>query len=116
MVEGSVWLDKSVFPAHQEWADETEKVLAFLESQGVLDSMMSRLTARESERDGALAEARTGFFFSRNGFRIVEWEPEAVMGRPGDLEIQWRDTPTIFVEVKGPGWEGELSDEEIRAG
>jgi hypothetical protein len=37
-------------------------------------------------------------------------------GQPGDLEICWRDTEPIFVEVKGPGWEGELSPEEIRAG
>ena len=36
--------------------------------------------------------------------------------RPGDIEIQWRDTNPIFVEVKGPGWEGELSTEEHAAG
>lgn len=71
---------------------------------------------RENERDGALAEARTGFFFNRNGFRITDWTPEAVKDRPGDMEIQWRDTESLFVEVKGPGWEGELSPEEIRAG
>jgi hypothetical protein len=33
---------------------------------------------------------------------------------PGDLEIQWNATSPIFIEVKGPGWEGELTVEEKR--
>lgn len=82
----------------------------------MFERFLPRLRARESERDGALAEARTGFFFQRNGFRIVAWAPEAVLDRPGDMEVQWQDTEPVFVEVKGPGWEGELSAEEIRAG
>jgi hypothetical protein len=32
--------------------------------------------------------------------------------RPGDLSVSWRDGAAIFVEVKGPGWESELSDDE----
>jgi hypothetical protein len=39
-----------------------------------------------------------------------------VPGVPGDLEIVWRDTEPIFLEVKCPRWEGELTDEEIRTG
>lgn len=113
VLDRAVWREKSVFPAHQEWADEAERVLSFLESHAVLETLMSRLTAREWE--GAFAEARAAFFFHRNGFRVIKWEPEAVPGRPGDFEIQWRDTPAIFVEVKGPGWEGELCDDEIRS-
>ncbi len=101
VLDRAVWREESVFPAFQEWADETERILSFLESQGVLGRFMSRLTARE--REGAFAEARAAFYFHRNGFRVVRWDPEAVAGRPGDLELQWRDTPPIFVEVKGPG-------------
>jgi hypothetical protein len=116
VLDGAVWRDASAFPAFQAWADELERVFSFLEVQGMFERLLPRLRARESERDGALAEARTGFFFSRNGFRILRWEPEAINGHPGDLEIQWRDTEPIFVEVKGPGWEGELSPDEIRSG
>ena len=110
----SCWSANSVFPATQDWADEVERVLSFLEAQTVLDDFLPRLAAREWE--GALAEARAGFFFHRNGFRILRWEPEAVQGRPGDLEIRWRDTLPIFVELKGSGWEGELTPNEIAAG
>ena len=59
---------------------------------------------------------RVAFFFHRIGFQILQWEPEAVKGRPGDLEIRWRDTEPIFVEVKGPGWKGELTADEIKVG
>jgi hypothetical protein len=114
IVDGAVWREKHSFPAHQAWADEIEKVLAFLESQDQFTRFKSRLCAWE--RDGAMAEARAGFYFHRNGFRIVQWEPVAVAGIPGDIEIAWRDTQPIFVEVKCPSWEGELDEEEIQAG
>src|SRR5438034_6559839 len=108
------WSESSEFPAHQSWADEVERVLSFLDAHDVFDRFLPRLTAIEWQ--GALEEARTAFFFFRNGFRITAWEPRAVPTRPGDLEIQWQDTESIFVEVKGPGWEGELTPEQIRAG
>lgn len=114
VLNSSCWSANSVFPATQNWADEVERVLSFLEAQAVLDRFFPRLVAREW--GGALAEARTGFFFYRNGFRILRWEPEVVPRRPGDLEVQWHDTSPIFVEVKGPGWEGELSPDEIADG
>jgi hypothetical protein len=112
----SSWEPSSVFPSNQKWADEVERILCFLEVQGVLDVFLPRLCARETERDGALAEARMGFFFARNGFDILRWEPEEVLNRPGDLDIQWGDTEPIFVEVKGPGWQGELSQEARKRG
>ncbi len=50
------------------------------------------------------------------GFVITQWEPEAVAGRPGDLEVTWKESEPIFIEVKGPGWESELSDQDRAAG
>lgn len=114
ILSDAVWSEKSFFPGHQSWADEFEKILAFLEAQGQFERFYSRLRAKE--RDGALAEARAGFYFHRNGFKILKWEPEAVPRVPGDIEIAWRNTEAIFLEVKNPGWEGELSEEEINTG
>jgi hypothetical protein len=116
MLDRAAWRSTSVFPSTQKWADETERILSFLDVQDVLDDFLPRLCARESERDGAMAEARAGYFFTRNGFRILVWEPEEVANHPGDLEIQWRASEPIFVEVKGPGWEGELSQEALDSG
>jgi hypothetical protein len=114
VLDGAVWRDDSEFPASQHWADEVERVLSFLVSQDKFGEFLPRLRARE--RDGAFAEARVAFFFHRIGFKITDWEPVAVANRPGDLEMRWRDSEPIFVEVKGPGWEGELAQEEIKAG
>ena len=114
VLDGAVWRNESEFPAFQTWADEVERVFSFLVAQNVFERFLPRLRARE--RDGALAEARAGFFFHRNRFHILDWEPIAVPNRPGDIEIQWQDGEPLFIEVKGPGWEGELSPEEIRSG
>jgi hypothetical protein len=114
ILDGAVWCEKHSFPAHQAWADEIERILAFLESQSQFGRFQSRLCAWE--RDGALAEARAGLYFHRNGFRILGWEPVAVAGIPGDIEISWRDTEPLFLEVKCPSWEGELEKKEIQAG
>lgn len=114
ILDGAVWREKDQFPAHQAWADEFERVLVFLNAQGQFGRFQNRL--QSGERDGALAEARAGFYFNRSGFRIIAWEPVAAPGKPpGDIEIVWRDTEAVFVEVKCPGWEGELGIEE-RAG
>jgi hypothetical protein len=114
IVDGAVWREKHPFPAHQEWADEIERVFEFLEEQRQFSRFQSRL--RAWERDGAMAEARAGFYFHRNGFRILAWEPMAVPGIPGDIEIAWQDTEALFLEVKCPSWEGELEKREIYAG
>lgn len=114
ILDGAALRDKDEFPAHQAWADEVERVLAFLESQGQFVRFLPRLRAKE--RNAALAEARAGFYFHRNGFAILRWEPEVVPGIPGDIEISWRDTEPLFLEVKCPRWEGELEEEEIQAG
>jgi hypothetical protein len=114
LLDESVWSSESLFPAWQEWADDAENVLSFLREQGVLDAFRARLRAREWE--GAFAEARVGFFLSKMNFRVLAWEPEAVKDRPGDIDVQYGDTEPIFVEVKGPGWEGELTHEERKRG
>lgn len=102
-----------VFPSDQVWADEIEKVLSFLEIKGQFDRYLPSLRGKLTQRDGAIAEARVAFFFHRNGFSIISWEPKGEKNRFGEFEIIWPNTKPIFVEVKGPRWEGELNDEEL---
>ena len=116
VLERAVWREYSEYPASQVWADEAERLFTFLTAQDVFQRFLTRLCAREREKTAAIAEARAGFFFYRNGFRILRWEPEEVTGRPGDLDVQWRDSEPIFIEVKAPDWEGELTEAERDAG
>jgi hypothetical protein len=116
VLNGAFYREKSAYPAFQVWADEAERLFAFLVAQGMFERFLPRLRAREREKTAALAEARAGFFFHRNGFRIIRWEPEEVSGHPGDLDIQWRESEPIFIEVKCPDWQAELTDVERQNG
>jgi len=108
--EESVLRDKDDFPASQAWSDEIETLLVFLKKENQLGRFTPRLRARE--RDAALAEARAAYFFHLIGFSIREWEPEAVPGIPGDLEVTLPREPPVFVEVKCPGWQSEVQTGE----
>jgi len=108
----SSWRGKDHFPSSQAWADDVERVLSFLQIEGQFERYLPMLRGKLNQRDGALAEARVGFFFQRNGFQILSWEPAGDAGKTGEFEVQWRDTDPMFVEVKGPRWEGELASDE----
>lgn len=110
---GASWLGIDDFPSNQTWADEIEKILNFLESQGQFENYLPILRGKVTQRDGALAEARVAFFLHRNEFKILEWHPPGASSRLYEFEVQWRSSASIFVEVKGPRWEGELSEEEL---
>jgi len=112
MCDSASWKGQDDFPSSQLWADEAEKVLSFLQVHGQFQRYLPVLKGKITQRDGALAEARVAFFFHRNGFSILSWEPKGASNRFGEFEIQWKNTRPIFVEVKGPRWEGELEDNE----
>ena len=110
---GASWVGKDEFPSNQAWADEVEKVLSFLESQGQFRKYLPALQGKLTQRDGALSEARVAFFFHRNNFKIISWAPRGASSHLGEFEVQWNSLQPIFVEVKGPRWEGELSENEL---
>lgn len=109
------WRGQDEFPAWQVRADEIEQVLEFAQSSGQFDRFFSRLTASKTQRDGAIQELRVAFFFQRDGFPITFWEPAGAAGLVGEFSIGISTPPDIFVEVKSPGWESELTAQEIAA-
>ena len=109
---GAKWRREDAFPGRQVWADEIERLLSFLVSQDQFGRFLPRLRGNGRTRGAALAEARVAFFLYRNGFRITSWEPPSPNGRRGEFEVSWQDGKLIFVEVKAPDWQGELSPEE----
>ena len=116
IARGARWQSEDEFPGSQEWADQIEKALRFVEAEGELARYRPRLKARAAERQGALSEIQTAHFLHSLGFKIAGWEPVVVPNRPGDLEISLRGRRSVFVEVKGPTWKGELTQTEIRDG
>jgi hypothetical protein len=106
------WTDG--YPGIQDLADECERLLGFLDQCGELDRYRPRLTAKHQQRDEALQEIRVAYFLNGLGYKIHEWEPEDA----GTLEfsISKSGSELVFVEVKSPGWESELTDAERAQG
>jgi len=104
------------YPAYPTLVDELERLLLFAQDERRIDQLVARLRGKVAQRDEALNELRVGMHFKSVGYRIVEWEPLGDDLKRGEYSITHDGHDEIFVEVKSPGWEGELSSEEVRAG
>jgi hypothetical protein len=113
---GTVWANQDQFPSDQIWADEVEQVLSFAQAQGQFDHYLNRLRGRARQRIAAIAELRVAFLLSSAGFPVVGWESIGANNREGEFIIRTPSAIDVFTEVKGPTWEGELSDEERASG
>jgi hypothetical protein len=105
------------YPSDQNFADEFERLLQFADSHGALSHLRPRLCSRPQQRDEAINEMRTAFYFDSAGYRIVDWtEPADAVGYKVEFSIDLDLKQPAFVEVKSPGWEGELTDIERQSG
>jgi hypothetical protein len=109
------WVRDGDYQLADCYAQEIEEVLRFLDGNGQLGRFRSRLSDDLRARDAALAEGRAGRVLVQLGCHILRWEPPSLTGKPGDLEVEWPGAPPIFVEVKGPDWQSELSTAELRS-
>ena len=108
------WTD--AYPATPEWAKELDALLRFADEQGRLRSFIPRLESKNALRDEALNELRVAYWFQYNQFPVLLWEPPGLNGRVGEYLIDSPEGICVFVEVKSPGWEGDLSEAERQAG
>ena len=111
------WVGQDGYPTSPQYSVELEGLLGFLQAHNRLGSFWPRLTApRPQERDDALQEIRVARFFTTNGFPVAEWEPPGNGNLIGEFSVQALPSPPVFVEVKSPGWEGQLSQAQRDAG
>jgi|SRR5579864_2330232 len=106
------WTDS--YPVMQDLADECEHLLGFLDKSDELYRYWPRLLAKQQKRDEALQEIRVAYFLDRLGYSIREWEPKDA--RTLEFAVSKNGSDLIFVEVKSPGWESELTDAERAQG
>jgi hypothetical protein len=116
VMDDAIWRDSNAYPSSQEWADESEKLFNFAVSHDQFARFLPRLRGRWSEFESAQAELRVAFFLHRNGFKVVEWEPAGACGSKGEFAVEGPSRVCVFTEVKSPGWEGELTPQELGAG
>lgn len=115
MSHNALWLGQDDFPSCDEWADESEKWLHFVENTGALTHYLPRLRGPKERRDEALHEIAVVYFLVKHcGLSILEWEPIGREGKKGEALVGLPDGGCIFVEVKSPGWEAEIVKSEGR--
>jgi hypothetical protein len=111
------WAGRDSYPATADFRVELGKLLAFLQGHNRLEAFWPRLTSpRPQERDDALQEIRVARFLTSNGFPVVQWEPTGNGNFIGEFSVQALPADPVFVEIKSPGWEGQLSQEQRDAG
>jgi hypothetical protein len=115
LYDGAPWAGDG-FPARQIFADELERLLDFAHFSGVLDLYRKELRGRAHQRDSALEELRVADLLAEKGFPVIVWRPVGRAPKEGEFLVRGRDGLDIFVEVKSPGWESEISNEERLAG
>jgi hypothetical protein len=111
------WKGQDAYPSDAVWYAELEGLLAFVQAHNRLASFWPRLTTeRTQERDDALQEIRIARFLTSNGFPIAQWEPLGNGNFIGEFSVQALPAAPVFVEIKSPGWDGELTPEERASG
>jgi hypothetical protein len=110
-MSGATWSGKDDFPGLQPMADDVENVLKFLDEEKILNefSLQAKKQPTPSKRDELFAEARAAYFLYINGFKVSGWHTKGTGNKEIEFKISLGCTPEIFVEVKAPGWQGEIS-------
>jgi hypothetical protein len=113
MISRKLWQgDEAQYVPVQEYIEEIISLLNFLCKHQQYEKYASRFLGKYTQVNGALAEVRVSYFLEKIGFIIVEWEPPGAGNHEGEFIVKTGDSSKIFVEVKAPTWEGELTDEE----
>jgi hypothetical protein len=104
------------YPGPPAYVRELDALLHFANQNGYLGRFVLNLEARDRQRDKALNELRLAYLFKSFGFGISEWDPPGANGKRGEFMLSWPDESSVFVEIKSPGWESELSPAQLDAG
>jgi len=110
------WAGEDAFPSTQGWADYIETTLEVLRAHGLFELYKRKMAKQVRQRRSALAEAFIVRMLAENGFTVLEWEPSIATSRTPDLLARAPDGTLLYIEIKGTGWEGQLSEVERAAG
>lgn len=108
------WTD--AYPSSIEWQQALDTLVLFADSQSCLSDFVPRIESKNTQRDEAIEELRVAYLLHNSGFPISQWSPPGLNGKLGEYLVAAPEGQHVFVEVKSPGWEGELSDGDRKAG
>lgn len=102
--------DGDKYPSDQCFADELELLLDFAAKHGQLDWYSSRLVKKPRERSAAIAELSVAYDLCARGFHLLSFEPLGLNCKKGEFLVSpARETVRVFVEVKAPDWQAEVT-------
>ena len=114
--ENPDWKGADAFPSSERWKQEINRWLIYIKEKKQLNRYKPRLNARKAQRDEALAEIFSAYYMETIfGYEIIRWEEKTNGNRDVDF-VANVNSSEIFCEVKSPGWESELSEEERLSG
>ena len=108
------WTDG--YPGPVAYSRELDALLDWASAKGCLWRFQSRLESKNTQRDEALAELRLAYLLDSVGFPIVGWDPPGANGKKGEYLLATPEKTDVFVELKSPGWESELTPAQRAAG
>lgn len=114
LISSDKWTDQ--YPAGRVFARELDALLYFADEQGCRLRFLPRLESMDTQRDEALSELRVAYMLHHYGFSVKQWDPPGLGGKVGEYLVGTPEGLSVFVEVKSPGWESELSGAEKSAG
>lgn len=116
VAQGATWAGQDQFPG-SVGADLFEEWLQFIACKGELGRFHHRLqTSTKEQRDETFAEIGCAYFLEKKlGLSIIAWEPPGIAGKKGEFLVALPDGQQMFVEVKSPGWEAEITRREPAA-
>lgn len=114
LLSPDVWTDG--YPGPEAYAKELDVLLKFADEKGCLSRFVPNLEGRNKQRDEALNELRLAYLLENLDFPIVQWDPPGLNGKIGEFLLESTEQIPVFTEIKSPGWESELPQEQIKAG
>ena len=108
------WTDG--YPAREAFSRELDALLHWANLKGCLFRFVGPLESRNHQRDEALNELRLAYFFDSLGYPVIQWDPPGANGKIGEFLLDTPGKVPVFTELKSPGWEGELSPAQLKAG
>lgn len=110
--ENARWRGRDAFPSTDEWKWMIEEYLSFLQKHNQLERYKPRLNDNPQIRDETIAEIQAAYFVETFGeYPIIAWEPPGASGQVLEFRIKAQEAE-VDCEVKSPGWEREVIEEE----
>jgi len=107
LISPDKWTDG--YPVWESYSRELDALVDWASAKGCLWRFQSRLESKNTQRDEALAELCLAYLLDSVDFPIVRWDPLGANGKKGEYLLATPETTDLFVELKSPGWESELT-------